>query len=73
MEWLVTFKKNVAPEEIQRLLTRSGCDTGAGISPLPLDDVEQVVNASGPADLPQRLASEEGVVNVYPNSSLELY
>ena len=72
MDWLVTFKRGVAAEEIRRVLTQSGC-AADDVSPIPLDDAEQVVSTAGPADLPRRLAGKDGVLNVHPDSSMTLY
>jgi len=72
MEWLVTFRSGMHSDEIRRVLAESGCAAGE-VSPVPLGDSEQVVAAQGPADLPRRLESQDGVVKVYPNSSLTLY
>lgn len=72
MDWLVTFRSSVAPEEMRRVLEQSGCAADE-VPPVPLDGGEHVVSAQGPPDLPQRLALQEGVVKVSPNSSLTLY
>jgi hypothetical protein len=72
MEWLITFRKSVSPEEMARILDDSGCSAELD-PPIPLGEDEQVVSVSGPADLPRRLKAEEAVLGVNPNSTLTLY
>jgi hypothetical protein len=72
MEWLVTFKKHVAADDIHRVLAGSGAEA-EDAPPIPLGDDEQVVSARGPADLPRRLEADARVVSVHPNSEMTLY
>jgi hypothetical protein len=72
MDWLVTFRKHVAKDDIQRVLAGYGAEA-EDAPPIPLGDDEQVVSARGPADLPRRLEADERVVSVHPNSGLTLY
>lgn len=72
MDWLVTFTKDIPPEEMKRILAQGGCTEDLS-PPIPLGENEQVVSTTGPADLPTRLRDERGVLKVSPNSSLTLY
>ncbi|MBD3886752.1 hypothetical protein IFO70_34435 [Phormidium tenue FACHB-886] len=71
MQWLITLKKEVSPNQLDSLLAQCGSER-SGTPPIPLND-EQVIEVSGPQDLPQKLASDERVLKVSPNSSFTLY
>ncbi len=73
MDWLLTVKKQVPPDEIDALLASWGCERDAEIPPVPLGDDEQVIAVTGPRDLPQMAAHEVRVRKVSPNSPLTLY
>ena len=72
MDWLITFKKSISADELERILAQSGC-TAEESPPIPLGEDEQVISVTGPPDLPRRLQPEEGILKVSPNSPLTLY
>lgn len=72
MEWLVTTRANVSLEELEPKLAEWGCQRTGG-PPIPLGDDEQVIEVSGPADLPSRVRSEDPIIKVSPNSPMTLY
>lgn len=72
MEWLITLKKELDLDQIDSLLAQWGCERSE-TPPVPLGDGEQVIEVSGPRDLPQKVTSEKRVLKVSPNSPLTLY
>ncbi len=71
MEWLITTKADADLEALKARCAEWGCElTG---SPIPLGDGEQVIEVSGPADLPEKAQDEALVLKVSPNSPMTLY
>lgn len=57
-------------------LRKNVADQGGTVAdepPVPLDRGEQVVEAEGPDDLPERLRGHREVRKVSPNSDIDLY
>jgi hypothetical protein len=70
-KWLVTLKKDAKLEHLDEALEQLNCER-SDEEAIPLGDDEQVVAVSGPADLPQKLESNDDVIAVYPNSDFTL-
>jgi hypothetical protein len=73
VRWLITLPKNANLEEITQRLASLGTRLVEEESPIPLGEDEQVVSVVGPADLGERLADDEAVLAIYPDSEYELY
>ncbi len=72
MRWLLTTR---ADDDLDELAARLA-PLGASLDdepPVPLDGGEQVVFASGPLDLPKRLAQADVAVKANRSSDVELY
>jgi hypothetical protein len=75
MKWLVTTAAGADLARLGEELAAAGGTLAEG-EPIPLGDGgahDLAVPAEGPADLPQRLRDSETVLDVYPDSELELY
>ncbi len=72
MEWLITTKANANLEELEAKLAEWG-SRRTGLPPIPLGDDEQVIEVSGPADLPRKAQDEDLIVKVSPSSPMTLY
>jgi len=72
MKWLITTKANANLEELEGKLTEWGCEP-TGLPPIPLDDDEQVIEVSGPANLPRKVPDEDPIIKVSPSSPMTLY
>jgi hypothetical protein len=72
MEWLITTKANANLEELEAKFAEWGCER-TGLPPIPLGDDEQVIEVSGPANLPRKVHDEAPVIKVSPSSPMELY
>ena len=72
MEWLITTKANANLEELEAKLAEWGFER-TGFPPILLDD-EQVIEVSGPEDLPRRVQDEDPIIiKVSPSSPMKLY
>jgi len=72
MDWLVTFKGDVAPGAMRAILERVGVTHLDDIDPIPCDG-DQVVEVEGPRDLPDRAAAVPEIRAVHPSSEMSLY
>jgi hypothetical protein len=72
MEWLITTKANANLKELEARLAEWGCER-TGLRPIPLDDDEQVIEVSGPADLPRKVQGEDPIIKISPSSPMTLY
>jgi hypothetical protein len=72
MDWLVTFKGDLAPSAMRAILERIGATHLDDIDPLPSDG-DQVVEVQGPRDLPDRAAAVPEIRAVHPSSEMSLY
>ncbi len=72
MEWLITTKADANLEELEAKLAEWGCER-TGLPPIPLSDDEQVIEISGPANLPWRVREGDPVIKVSPSSPMKLY
>jgi hypothetical protein len=72
MQWLITTKANTNLEELESRLAEWGCER-TGSPPIPLGEEEQVIEVSGPANLPEKVRREGLNLKVNPSSSMTLY
>ena len=73
MQWLITVRKSADLKRLAEVIRGCGGEQDQDNPPVPLGDSELVVQASGPADLPDSLKSDPDVIEVYPNSEMQLY
>ena len=73
MNWLITTRHGTDLDELRSRLAKLGAEVNTTESPIPMGADEQVIEVTGPRDLPQKLASDRAVLKVYPNSEMELY
>jgi len=72
MEWLITTKASADLGELDSKLAQWDCQR-TGTPPVPLGAGEQVIEASGPRDLPEKARGERAILKVSPSSRLTLY
>lgn len=70
--WLITTPQDGDLDELRKNVAEQG-GTVADEPPIPLDRGEQVVEAEGPEDLPERLRGHRDVCKVSPDSDIDLY
>ncbi len=70
--WLITTAFDEDLSELRRSVEAEG-GAVSDEPPIPLDRGEQVVEAEGPDDLPEKLRSHPAVRKVSPDSEIELY
>jgi len=73
MRWLITTSADTNLEELEQRLGTLGIRFDRETPPVPLGEDEQVVGVVAPADVNHRLADDEAVLGVYPDSEYELY
>ena len=73
VNWLITIKVDVDLEQILRKLILYGCEIAGDLTPMPLGESEQVLEIIGPKDLPEKIAGDDSVLEIYPNSELTLF
>jgi len=69
MDWLITIRDDLKKGELKKILDRLGCELGEN-PPIPLGTGEEVIQATGPKDLPKRVKDIEEIIQVYPNSGI---
>jgi len=73
VDWLITTKANIDIEQLAAKLTAYGCKIADDLAPTPLGTDEQAIEVSGPNDLPEKLAGDDSILGIFPNSELTLY
>ena len=73
MRWLITVRKSANLDRLARVIQDCGGEHDRDNPPVPLGDSELMLQASGPAELPDRLRADSDVIDVYPDSEMELY
>ena len=73
MRWLITVKQGSSIDSLARKVASCGGCCDLDVEPVPLGEQEQVLEADGPDDLPQRLADDPMVVHVHPSSEMGLH
>ena len=73
MHWLITVSADATFEQLQAVLDKLGCQLPDEAALMPLDGTEQVISIKGPEDLPEQAEAETLILQVYPDSSMELY
>lgn len=72
MDWLITTRRDFSLEQLDDLLARLNCERVSD-DPIPLGTNEQVVEVTGPKDLPDRLKGDARVLKVSPNSVMDYF
>ena len=72
MEWLITTKARVDLQQLESKLLDWGCEPVAS-PPVPLDGDEQVLEVTGPRDLPAKARGETLILKLSPSSPMTLY
>jgi hypothetical protein len=70
--WLITTGADENLDSLRETVAQQGGVLGDS-PPIPLDRGEQVVEAEGPEDLPEKLESHPGVRKVSPDSQIEFF
>jgi hypothetical protein len=73
MRWLITVRKSTDLARLTRVIRACGGEPLQDAPPVPLGDAEIVLQASGSAELPEALKADADVIDVYPDSEMELY
>ena len=73
MRWLITTTLDASLKAIEKRLTALDTQLDHDIPPVPLGEDEQVIAVVGPSDLSQRIANDESILGIYPDSEYELY
>lgn len=73
MNWLITTKVTNNLTVFDSKLSTWGAELMCDAPPIPLGDDELVVQVRGPRDLPQKVAADDSILLISPNSTLELY
>jgi hypothetical protein len=71
MEWLITTKANANLEDLEAKCAEWGCERTA-LPPIPLGEDEQVIEVTGPADLPRKVQGGDPIIKVSPSSPMTL-
>lgn len=72
MNWLITVDAHADLQTIAARLAEVGCTGTENLSPIPLDD-EQVIEVSGPPELPSTAQTIPGIRKISPSSEMMLY
>jgi hypothetical protein len=72
VDWYITTKADANLEELEAKFAEWGCER-TGLRPIPLDRDEQVIEVSGPADLPKKVHDKDPIIKVSPNSPPSKY
>ncbi len=70
---MITINKTVDLNKVLKKVQDHGGSHDSGNSPIPLGDTELVIQVEGPADLDVVLKSVPEIINVYPDSEMQLY
>lgn len=73
MRWLITTSVDANLKEMEKRLADLGFQCELENPPVPLGEDEQVIGVVGPADANQKLAGDEAIIGIYPDSEYELY
>jgi hypothetical protein len=70
--WLITTGADEDLDSLRETVAEQG-GVLAESPPIPLDPGEQVVEAEGPDDLPEKLESHPAIRKVSPDSSIDFF
>ena len=73
MDWLITTKANTDMEQLLTKLSGYGCKIADDLTPVPLGANEQVIEVTGPNNLPEKIVGDDSILGIFPNSELTLY
>lgn len=72
MRWLITTRRNLSLEQLDELLDQWGCSRVEN-DPIPLGTDEQVVEVTGPSNLPAKATEDERVLSINPDSQMDYF
>lgn len=73
MKWLITVKKTADLDKVMGIIRDHGGYQDHDNPPIPLGDRELVIRVDGPPDLDERLKYSPDIIDVYPDSEVQLY
>jgi hypothetical protein len=73
MKWLITVRKTADLDGLTAEIRACGGEPDPGNPPTPLGEDELVVQAEGPREFPDAMKARPDVIEVYPDSEMELY
>ncbi len=73
MNWLITLRADADLEHLEERIRDLGGELDRTHPPVPLDQEQATVHCQGPVNLRELLKSTPGVIDVYPDSDMELY
>ena len=73
MRWLITCRKCADLCRIERVIRDCGGELNKENAAVPLGDSELVIQVNGPVELPDQIKADEDIIDIYPDSDMELY
>jgi len=73
LRWLLIIRQEVELERLARAIAEAGGELDTLHQPIPMGEGEWCVQASGPVGFPHAIRQTEGVIDVYPDSEMQLY
>ena len=73
MRWLLTVQKGYDQTELRSRLAAWGCEISSAEDPVPLSELEEVIEVDGPPNLPDRVQDDRQILKVSPSSELQLF
>ena len=74
MKWLLTIRSSADLDEVINLIKNGGGELDPEKKAIPLDNNQEwVLSVDGPENLPDFLATNIDIIEVYPDSELSLY
>lgn len=72
IRWLITVPKRADLDRLAQVIAGCGGELDPDTPPTPLGGAELVIAAAGPLDV-ERLKTDPEVIEVYPDSEMQLY
>ena len=73
MRWLVTVQKSADLNKLMKVIQGYGGEQDHDNLPIPLGDTELLIQINGPSYLAETLKSVSEIVDIYPDSEMQLY
>jgi hypothetical protein len=73
LRWLLIIRQEVELEQLAQAIQEAGGELDTLHPPIPMGEGEWCVQASGPEGFPQAIRQVDGVIDVYPDSEMQLY
>jgi hypothetical protein len=73
MQWIVTFRSDTSPADIEATLRQAGAVRLPSHEDVPLGSKKIAVNVEGPAELSARFKKSALVLGVFPSSEMTVY